>query len=379
MTKNELSENLPMAIFAADREGRLRYHLPLVTYTNLFDFDSEITVWMSPQVEAITGYPPSQWIEEPGFFASILHPDDRNTVLKEVTASRNELRPFSLDYRLIARSGETVWVQDESVPVLDHAGVPEFIQGYFVDLTDRKALEENLLHAQKTEALGLMAATIAHDFNNHLMVIACYAALIRKELIAGCKAMRDLDELVLATARSKTLTQQLLAFCRHEHIEPRPTDLRVLIDEFRGMLCQVAGPEIKLIFELNPAPLIRVDPGQLEQIIMNLVTNGRDAMPEGGTLSIRSELAIVRPGRESARLALDPGEYGELVVADTGTGIEPGVLRSIFDPFFTTKGRKSGTGLGLSMVNSVVRQGGGAIDVVSNEGGTTFRILFPAT
>src|SRR2546430_10763271 len=187
-------ECLALAIFAADSEGRLRYRLPLVTYTNLFQLEAE-TVWMSPQVETVSGYHPNEWVGRPGFFDSILHPDDRESVLEEVCASRNELRPFSRDYRLIARSGKTVWVHDESVPVRDLDGEPEFIQGYFVDLTDRKALEERLLHAQKTEALGRLAARIAHDFNNLLTAIAGYAAMLRIDLARDGRVNSDLEEI----------------------------------------------------------------------------------------------------------------------------------------------------------------------------------------
>ena len=146
----------------------------------------------------------------PGFFASILHPDDREPVLEEVRLSRAELRPFSRDYRLIARSGETVWVQDESVPVLDARGRPEFIQGYFVDLTERKALEQQLLQSQKTEALGRMAAGIAHDFNNHLTAIRGHADLLRLELPAHSKAQHDVTDIVDTTVRAKMLIEQLL-------------------------------------------------------------------------------------------------------------------------------------------------------------------------
>src|SRR5437879_5952084 len=152
-----------------------------------------------PQVEALSGYHPSEWVRNPGFFASILHPADRDLVLEEVRASRSELRPFSRDYRLIAHSGETVWVHDESVPVLDLDGEPEFIQGYFIDLTERKALEERLLHAQKTEALGRLAARIAHDFNNHLTAIAGYAAMLRIDLARDGRVNSELEEIFRPT------------------------------------------------------------------------------------------------------------------------------------------------------------------------------------
>jgi PAS domain S-box-containing protein len=371
-------DTLPLAIFAADTEGRLRYRLPLVTYTNLFKALPE-TIWMSPQVEALTGYSPAEWMATPGFFASILHPDDREPVLEEVRLSRAELRPFSRDYRLIARSGETVWVQDESVPVLDARGRPEFIQGYFVDLTERKALEQQLLQSQKTEALGRMAAGIAHDFNNHLTAIRGYADLLRLELPARSKAQHDLTDIVDTTVRAKILIEQLLGFCRKEPLEPRGIDLSRVVGELRSMLTHVAGRRIALRFELAATPLVHADPGQLEQVVVNLVTNARDAMTAGGTVTIATGVGTVADSRESIRLGIDPGSYAVLTVSDAGGGIDPEILGSIFDPFFTTKERHAGNGLGLMTVNAIVRKFRGAIDVASVPGqGCTFRVLLPA-
>jgi two-component system cell cycle sensor histidine kinase/response regulator CckA len=371
-------ESLALAIFAADSEGRLRYRLPLVTYSNLFQPEAE-TMWMSPQVETLSGYHPSDWVRNPGFFDSILHPDDRDPVLEEVRASRSELRPFSRDYRLIAHSGETVWVHDESVPVLDLQGVPEFIQGYLIDLTERKALEERLLHAEKTEALGRMAASIAHDFNNHLTSIGGYAAMLRLDLARDGKTYGDLDEIQRTTDRAGKLTKQLLAFCRHEPIEPQPTDVSQVVDELASMLSQIAGCTITLVLELLATPLVHIDRGQLEQLIVNLTANARDAISNEGTVTIRCEPVQFSAGRESARLGIAPGCYTQLKISDTGVGMRPHIIRRIFDPFFTTKERHSGTGLGLSSAQGIVRQGGGAIDVTSEPGvGTTFRILLAA-
>ena len=161
--------NLPFAIFAADTEGRVRYRLPLVSYTNLFTSEAK-TIWISPQVKALTGYTPTEWIDTPGFFESILHPDDRDSVLEEVRLSRTELRPFSRDYRLIARSGETIWVHDDSVPVLDKHGCPEFIQGYDYArsmpwLADVARIERAWLdayHAADAEPLAPLALASIH-------------------------------------------------------------------------------------------------------------------------------------------------------------------------------------------------------------------------
>ena len=369
--------NLPFAIFAADTEGRVQYRLPLVTYTNLFTPMVE-TVWMSPQVERLTGYTRAEWIDTAGFFASILHEDDRDAVLEDVRLSRTELRPFSRDYRLIARSGEIIWVHDESVPVLDKNGRPEFIQGYFIDLTERKALEQQLLHSQKTEALGRMAAGIAHDFNNYLTAIAGYAEMLSVDLQAASKADGDLTGIIQTTARAKRLVEQLLSFCRDEPLNPRATKVSDVVNELESMLTQIAGPSVSLELELANTPVVYIDLGQLEQVIVNLVANARDAMPAGGTVSIGTSLHTV-VGHESTRLGIDPGSYVGLAVSDTGVGIDPDAIDSIFDPFFTTKKRDEGTGLGLSNVLAIVSKNGGAIDVASTLGnGASFRVLLPA-
>ena len=370
--------SLPFAIFAADTEGRVRYRLPLVTYTNRFTPAAE-TVWISPQVETLTGYKPAEWIDTPGFFDAILHHDDREAVLEDMRLSRTELRPFSRDYRLIARSGEIIWVHDESVPVLDKDGCPEFIQGYFIDLTERKALEQQLLHSQKTEALGRMAAGIAHDFNNHLTAIAGHAHMLCLDLPAASRTDGDLIGIIQTTARSKRLVEQLLAFCRHEPLKPRATKVHDVVKELESMLIQIAGPIVTLAFELSDTPVVYIDLGQLEQVIVNLVANARDAMPAGGTVKIGTSLRSIVAGHESSRLGIDPGRYVVLTVSDTGAGIDPDTLGSIFDPFFTTKKRNEGTGLGLSTVLAILRKNGGAIDVASTLGkGTSFRVLLPA-
>src|SRR5437868_7011094 len=208
---------------------------PYITYPlSLHDalpITDAMTVWMSPQVEAITDYRADEWVGRRGFFESILFADDRASVLEEVRASRDELRPFSRDYRLVARSGRAVWVHDESVPVLDAAGEPEFIQGYFVDLTQRKELEQELLHAQKTEALGLLAAETAHDFNNHLTAIRGFADMGLLSIEEGHPARKDLVEISQTAGRATKLTQQLLAFGRRQPLEPQKIHLEHVVSD----------------------------------------------------------------------------------------------------------------------------------------------------
>jgi signal transduction histidine kinase len=178
--------------------------------------------------------------------------------------------------------------------------------------------------------------------------------------------------------RAVRLTRQLLAFSRRQELRPQVIDLGQLVRELESMLLHIAGDGIQVDFMLCESAAVSADVGQLEQVLMNLVANARDAMPSGGRVSIRTELAEIVRGAESDRLAVRPGTYAALVVADTGVGMQPEVLAHVFDPFFTTKGRGAGTGLGLSTVQGIVRQSGGAVDVSSTpDRGTTFRILLP--
>jgi hypothetical protein len=341
----------------------LSERLPIVTYTNLVWPIAE-TVWMSSQVECLTGYRLDEWVGRPGFFESILHPDDRGTVLAEAYASRIERRALSQDYRLIDRDGRVIWIHDESVPILDEAGEPELIQGYFVNITRRVELEEQLLHARKTEALGRLAGEIAHDFNNHLTAIRGYADFLEQSLPHETDEYRYAREIIEATDWATQLTRRLLAFGRREPIEPREVAVDTLVRGLAPMLERIAGEPVEIALDLQPTPAVYADAGQLEQVVVNLVANARDAMPHGGHLSIGTTF-------EAQRVVLS--------VVDDGIGMDEATRAKAFEPFFTTKARDQGSGLGLSIVDSVVRQSGGAVELDSTPGaGTRIRILLPA-
>jgi PAS domain S-box-containing protein len=360
----------------AEAQPPLSERLPIVTYTNAFRETAE-TVWMSPQVERLFGYRPDEWVGNPGFFETVvLHPDDRAPVLAEMQASREELRPFSRDYRIRSRGGDVVWVHDESVPIVGENGEPEFIQGYFIDISERKELERHLLQAQKTEALGRMAAGIAHDFNNLLTAIGGYAEFAKRAIGSQSPAWRHVHEITATVERATKLTRQLLSFSRRDDFEPQIVCLTDLLRDTETMLLHVAGPAVQVDLDLEATPQVAADPGQLEQVLMNLVANARDA--GAGRVSIRATTATIERGYDSGRLGIAPGDYVALVVSDTGSGMDEETQTRVFDPFFTTKHRDGGTGLGLSLAHSVLRQCGGAIEVSSAPGsGTTFRILLP--
>jgi PAS domain S-box-containing protein len=361
-------------------------HVPVVTYMDAPDGTTE---YISPQIEQLLGYPVAQWLETPDFFAQILHPDDRDRVLTEVAHSRELGARFHAEYRMIANDGRAVSVLDGTVLVRDESGKPLYRHGFFLDLTAQKEaekqtvrLEEELRQSQKMEAIGQLAGGIAHDFNNLLMAIGGYSDVARSKVDGGDPALANaLDEIKLASDRAAALTRQLLAFSRKQILQPQIVDLNEIVSGMDAMLRRLIGEDIDVVTELSPdAGRVRADPGQLEQVILNLVVNARDAMPAGGRLTIETAgLAVDGPeiGRESP---LQPGSYAMLAVSDTGEGMDAETRKRIFDPFFTTKEPGKGTGLGLATVYGIVNQSGGSIFVYSEPGhGTTFKVYLPQT
>jgi PAS domain S-box-containing protein len=362
--------------FFAEAQPPLSERLPIVTYTNGLDEPVE-TLWMSPQVERLFGYRVEEWVGSPGFFERILHPDDRAPVLAEMRALRDELRPFSRDYRLVRPDGEVVWVHDESVAIVDEGGEPRFIQGYFVDVTERKRLEEALQHAQKVEAVGRLAGGIAHDFNNLLTAIIGNLEM----LTAGPntdKARRYIEAATRSAERGATLTQQLLAYARKQYLVSRAVDLNQLILNLDELLSRSLGGLVQVQMQLaDDLWYTESDPTQLELAILNLAINARDAMPFGGSLFIETQNVTCA---ELVPADLPSGDYVYLQISDTGEGMSPEVLSKAMDPFFTTKDVGKGSGLGLSQVYGVVKQCGGTIRLESTAGrGTIVRIWLPRT
>jgi two-component system, cell cycle sensor histidine kinase and response regulator CckA len=247
------------------------------------------------------------------------------------------------------------------------------------DVTDRRRLEEQFLQAQKMEAVGRLAGGVAHDFNNVLSVITGYAELVRRDQPAGSAAARRLDGLIGAVDRAAGLTRQLLTFSRKEPVERRVLDPGALITGMADMLRRLIGEEIQLVTYLSPAlGQVRADPGQLEQVLMNLCVNARDAMPGGGRLVIETANVELDEGFARAHLGIAPGAYVMMAVSDTGMGMDASTRHHIFEPFFTTKAPGKGTGLGLSTVYGIVQGSGGSVFVYSEPGqGATFKVYLP--
>jgi PAS domain S-box-containing protein len=246
------------------------------------------------------------------------------------------------------------------------------------DVTDARLLEEQLLQAQKMESIGRLAGGIAHDFNNLLSVILAVGGLIRADVSESDPMHADIDEILDAARRAATLTRQLLAFSRKQVIQPQVLDAAAVVRESEKMLRRILGEDIVFDVHLAPLATLRADPAQLEQVLVNLAVNARDAMPLGGRL--RLKVAVVDVTRERARVlrGLRPGRHVRLCVADTGVGMDEATRERIFEPFFTTKPAGKGTGLGLSTVYGIVTQAGGAIEVLTAPGmGSTFCLYFP--
>ncbi|QJX00098.1 PAS domain S-box protein [Frigoriglobus tundricola] len=276
--------------------------------------------------------------------------------------------------------GTVQWLRWEIRPWHRADGAVGGVVMFAEDITARKRMEAQLHQAQKMEAVGRLAGGIAHDFNNLLTVINGFCDLTLREMAGDDPHRGALTEVRSAGERAARLTQQLLAYSRKAMIEPKVIDLNVLVSESVELLRRLIGEDIVVASDLQPAPArIRADRGQIEQVVMNLVVNARDAMPTGGRVTVETRTVTIGPDHLPDDPDLNPGRYVRLTVADTGAGMPEEVLAHVFEPFFTTKGVGKGTGLGLAVVQGAVKQSGGHIGVSSAVGvGTTFTLLFPA-
>jgi len=333
--------------------------------------------YVSPQIESILGFSQEEWLTDSENWVRHVHPDDHSAV-QEAEDACVEGRAFQAEYRVARKDGKIIWVSDSAVVVQGANGI-SLMEGIIVDITERKQLEGQLQQSRRMEAVGRLAGGIAHDFNNLLTIIKGYTELAtqRKEVPATVRA--DIEHIEDASERAAGLVRQLLAFSRKQVLQPKNLDLNSSVLGLEKLLTRLIGEHIEMkTIVAAGLGTIKADPAQVEQVLMNLVVNARDAMPAGGRIIVETSNVDLDRMYASEHVTVKPGLYVMLAVSDTGTGISAETAAHIFEPFFTTKGGTKGTGLGLATVYGIVKQSGGYIWVYSEPGkGATFKVYFP--
>jgi len=354
----DMLANLHLVSLMLDREGR-------ITHCN--DFLLRLTGWTADEVLGRSWFelfvPPGQ--------------DDVKEVLSSVLADRPEA--WHHENEILTRSGARRLIRWNNSVLRSAKGEAIGMASIGEDTTEHKRLEEQLRQSQKMEAVGRLAGGVAHDFNNILGVITGYAELLKRKTPEGHSDRRRIDEILRAAQRAAGLTRQLLAFSRKQVLEPKVLEPSVVVADMRAMLERLIGEDVDFTMKAGAKGRVKVDPGQLEQVLMNLVVNARDAMPMGGSLTIETaDVDLEQEYVQRREVAVQPGRYVMIAVADTGAGMDEATQARVFEPFFTTKGEGKGTGLGLATVYGIVKQSGGYIWMQSEVGkGTVFRVYLP--
>lgn len=378
---------------AALRESTERFHQVIVSISDhiyMSVFDAPLTsnprpanYYISPNVEVLVGYPLENFVADWGFWRTLIHPDDLpKAILKPERLAQGG--NSQVEYRLTCAGGEVIWVRDSRQIDIqkDISGQIREVTVYGVvsDITERRQLEEQLYQAQKMEAIGRLAGGVAHDFNNLLTVINGHAELLlHRHLAENDKPRPYVEQIKKAGDRAAAMTRQLLAFSRKQILQLTVLNLNEVVENIESMLRGLIGEDIELILKLEPElGQIRGDPGQMDQVILNLAINARDAMPNGGKLIIETANVEIDSTLVNQPIGLEAGAYVMILLRDTGHGMDANTKARIFEPFFTTKDQSQGTGLGLATVHGIVTQTNGYIWVDSEPGqGATFKIYLP--
>ncbi len=371
ITERKLAEK---ALIASEERYRL-----VVNHSNdaIFVVQDGFIRFCNPKIREITGYTEEEILSLP--MSRLIHPEDRDLVVeRHQRRLRGEPVPNTYSFRALGRNGRTIWVHISAV-LIDWEGRPASLN-FVRDITHEKAMEAQLVQAQKMEAVGTLAGGIAHDFNNLLQAVQGYAELLLLGSPKGDPAAQNLKEIVNCARKGKELTHQLLTFSRKVESRLRRIDLNRQVQNVHKLLERTLPKMIRIEVELDPAlRTIQGDPGQIEQVIINLAVNAKDAMPSGGTLTLRTRNV---PAGDTALSGSGPPGTGPQVllsISDTGHGMDTRTTSRIFEPFFSTKGPGKGTGLGLAMVYGIVQNHGGHIECWSLPGeGTCFTLSFPA-
>jgi PAS domain S-box-containing protein len=359
-TYRSLVENLPDAVWTARPDGTLLF------------LSSNISKIIGLSAQEVTAESVEARFER-------IVPEDREHVRAGFKALLTHDTLFDVEYRMERPTGELVWVRNRATTSRVDGRVDQIV-GVLSDISARRRLEDQLRQAQKMEAVGQLTGGIAHDFNNMLAVVLANCHFLVDDLPEADLRRADALEILRSAERAAALTKQLLALSRRQVLEPTTLNLNTVIDSLKAMLGRLIGEDISLTITSTPGlGSIRADAGQVEQVIMNLVVNARDAMPMGGTVSIAtSNGSIEAATAEASQLQLPAGRYVLITVSDSGSGMDEATQRHMFEPFFTTKEKGKGTGLGLSTSYGIIRQSGGAIRVASEVGrGSVFTVYLP--
>ena len=334
-------------------------------------------LYVSPQVETIFGYTPDDWLVESSKWTRYV-PEEDHPIIHAAEEACIKVRRFQAEYRITRKDGQVIWVSDTAVVVPGSDNHP-LMEGIIVDITERKALENQLQQARRMEAVGRLAGGIAHDFNNLLTIIKGYVEMATNRLVGQPEFQSDLQHIGDASERAATLVRQLLAFSRKQVLKPKILDLNSIVLNLDKLLRRLLAEAVDMrTIVAEDVGAVKADPGQIEQVIMNLAVNARDAMPNGGRLLIETSNVELDHTYAQEHATVRPGRYVMLAVTDTGVGMTADTVAHIFEPFYTTKESGRGTGLGLSTVYGIVKQSGGYIWVYSEPGkGTTFKVYLP--
>lgn len=337
------------------------------------------TLYISPASETILGRSCKSLYEQPDSWFDAVHPDDQDRIRRAV-GSLVDGDEYDIEYRIIRSDEQVRMIHDLAYPVRDEAGQLLRIVGVARDITEQRSLEDQLRQSQKMDAVGQLAGGVAHDFNNILSIIIMQAQLTEATVELPDKVRETLHEIRAAADRAANLTRQLLLFGRRQVIQPSDVDLNGIVTQLTKMLERIIGEDVRLELDLCAEPLMtRADPGMLEQLLMNLSVNARDAMPQGGRLLIESAKRCVDEAELSRNPAASAGSHVWLSVSDEGCGMSPETASRAFEPFFTTKEVGRGTGLGLATVFGIVKQHKGWINVTSEpEHGTRIEVFLPS-
>ncbi len=364
------------------RESEERFRQIADNIQELFfitDVRTGTALYVSPAYQTIWGRSCESACAAPYAWAEGIHPEDLERVRAESRSPQIDPEGTVSVFRVVHPDGAVRWVRSRVFPVLDAAGTLQRRVGVTEDITELRQAERKLVQAQKMEAVGQLAGGIAHDFNNLLAAISVFTELAGADMAKDDRRRDDLEQVQVAVARATTLTRQLLAFSRQQVLQPKVLDPNTIVVGVEKMLTRLIGEDIEMVTQLDPAAgSVRADAGQLEQVLLNLAVNARDAMRSGGRLTMATGSRRLDDAAARAAGLSRAGRYVVLTVTDTGSGMSAETKARAFEPFYTTKGGK-GTGLGLATVHGIVTQSGGHIDISSEPGqGCTFTIMLPA-